>query len=52
MTLNIPTTFKSPQFVLELIALSAVNILAYVSGEVSVAIAVDGLVLGFHISNA
>lgn len=51
MTINLPTSFKSPQFVMELIALAGVNILAYLSNQITLAIGVDAAILGYHVGN-
>jgi hypothetical protein len=47
-----PSSFKSPQFVLELVALIAVNALAVLSNNVTVAIGVDAAVLGYHVGQS
>lgn len=49
MTVQIPETLKSPHFVLELIALTAVNILAVISGQYETAVIVDAAICGYHI---
>lgn len=51
MTANLPTSSKSPQFVMELIALARVNILAYLSNQITLAIGVDTAILGYHVGN-
>lgn len=51
MTVNVPSTFKSPQFVLECIALAAVNVLSYLSNNVVFALGVDAAVLGYHVGS-
>lgn len=57
MTVQIPDapkasnmeTLKSPHFILELIALTAVNILAVFSGQYETAVIIDGCICGYHI---
>lgn len=52
MTVNTPLNFKSPQFVLEIIALVAVNTMAIISGEYSLAVGIDCVVLGVHVGTS
>jgi hypothetical protein len=48
-TVQTTETLKSPHFVLELIALSAVNILAVISGQYETAVIIDAAICGYHI---